>query len=585
MVRAGRYTIAFNFAGNENYTNSSSSIKPLVVNKATTTVSLSDVTIEDGEVATILITVTDGATGIVNVTVNGITRSIGLIDSKATVYVPNLRNGTYSITAKYGGDDKHSASENTAHSIYVNKVSDYVFPVVASDTVVGGKSTVTVYLPSDADGNITINGKTAKVNGGKATIVIDKETTAGEKTVTVSYALDRKYADKSGVVATYNVDKAHTSVEIAVNSIYVIDETVTITLTQVNGTATVKINNKDYTVNNNQVTFKANVTGEYTVVATIAENDDYYGSSDTKVFNIVKAPSSIGIDVKEINKVGENIEITLTTSGSQGALTVTIDGKAYNIVGGKVYASDLLEGNHTIVANLAGDGKYESATNFKVFTVVKNNLTVTLSDVGTIYVDSPVTFTATLNETATGEVIFNINGVNYIVPINGKTATYTYTPVDNTTLNVVATFTGNDKFNVNSSASKQYAVSRVASVVSLSDVTIEVGQIAKIVISVTDGATGVVNVTVNGETQSVGLVDSKATVLVTGLTYGEYPITVKYLGDDKYSDSQNNNYKVFVNKVSVYDFTVVASDTIVGGKSTVTVIMPSDADGNITIGD
>ena len=324
----GNYDVKVEFNGNENYTNSSSSIKQLVVNKADTTVSLTDVTIEVGQFATILITVTDGATGIVNVTVNGVTQSIGLIDSKATVYVPGLLNGTYPITVKYSGDDKHFASENTTQHIYVNKVAVYDFVVVASDTVVGGNSTVTVYMPSDASGNITIGTKTAKVVGGKAVIVLDKETTAGGKSITVLYSNDSKYADKDGVGATYNVDKAHSSVEISVDSIYVIGDTVTITLTQKNGTATVKINNVDYAVTDNQVTFTANATGEYTVVASIAGNDSYYGSSDTKVFNILKASSSIGIDVKEINIVGEVIEITLTPYNSTGEVTVTINGKS-----------------------------------------------------------------------------------------------------------------------------------------------------------------------------------------------------------------------------------------------------------------
>ena len=242
----GEYNVKVEFAGNENYTNSSSAVKTLVVNRAETTVSLSDVTIEEGAVATIKITVTEGATGVVNVTVNGITQSIGLIDSKATVYVPNLRNGSYPITVKYGGDDKHLPSENITQHIYVNKVSDYDFTVIASDTVVGGNSTVTVYMPRDANGNITIGSKTTKVVGGKAVIVLDKEIAAGkDKEVTVIFGHDSKYADKT-VVAKYNVDKAPSSVKIDVNSLYVIGDTVTITLTPVNGTATVKINDKNY---------------------------------------------------------------------------------------------------------------------------------------------------------------------------------------------------------------------------------------------------------------------------------------------------------------------------------------------------
>ena len=227
--------------------------------------------------------------------------------------------------------------------------------------------------------------------------------------------------------------------------------------------------------------------------------------------------------MNDVYKVGDEIVITLDPINSTGAITVTINGKSYDVESGNKVniTGGLSEGTYTIVANLANDTKYESSSNSTVFKVVKNNLTIVLGDiVDMIYVGSPVTFTATLSENVIGDVIFTINGANYTVKVNNaKEATYTYTPVNNETLTVVATFVGNDKYNGNSSVSKDFTVNRVASTITLSDVTIEVGEIAKIIVTVTDGATGVVNVTVNGETQSVGLVNSKATVYVFGLVF------------------------------------------------------------------
>ncbi len=439
------------FIGNDMFNANSSALKEYDVFSVESQISLSDVTIEVGEVAKIVISVTDGATGVVNVTVNGETQSVGLVDSKATVFVTGLSQGDYPITVKYLGDDKYLPSQNTNYNVIVNKISKYDFTVIASDTVVGGSSVVTVFMPGDANGNITILGKTAKIVNGTASIVLDKEITVGNKEITVAYGHDSKYADKSGVVANYNVDKANSTVGITVDNVYVIGNTITITLTTVNGTATVNINNKDYTVANNHVTFTANVTGKYDVVATIAETNNYYGSTASASFDIIKASSGISIVVNPEYTVGEGIEITLVPVNGT-AVSVTINGVSYPVNSNKVVIpAGLAEGTYTIIANLTGDANYESSSNYTVFRVVKDDLTITVSDATTpssIVVGSEVVFTADLSEKVTGDVVFNINGANYTVHVSdASVATCKYTPVNNATLTVVATFTGNDKYN------------------------------------------------------------------------------------------------------------------------------------------
>ena len=133
-------------------------------------------------------------------------------------------------------------------------------------------------------------------------------------------------------------------------------------------------------------------------------------------------------------------------------------------------------------------------------------------------VGSPVNLTVNFNETITGIVIFNINGVSYTVNVNGNNAIYMYTPVSNATLNVVATFMGNSIFNANVSNSISVNVGKLDTCVNVSDVSISVGDVAVININVTPGATGYVNVMVNNVSQVIGLVDSKATAYVSDLT-------------------------------------------------------------------
>ncbi|WP_188118152.1 Ig-like domain repeat protein, partial [Methanobrevibacter millerae] len=575
------------FVGNEKYNANSSNPLRLDVQRLPSSVTLSNVTIEVGETAKFVISVTEGATGVVNVTVNGETQSVGLVDSNATVYVTGLdSNQSYPITVKYLGDDKYEPSDNLTNNVNVKKASNYVYAVIASDTIVGGSSTVTVFLPTDADGNVTIGDKSVKVQGGKGVIVLDKETTAGEKTVYVNYTNDSKYDNITNAPANYNVSKASSSVNITVGNIYIIGDTVVIEVNPVNGTANVTINGNNYTLVNTNVTFTANKTGIYNVVATIEESRDYYGSRATATFNIFEASSAIKIEVGELYRVGETFTIKYEAINSTGPITVTINGKAYKVINNEtIIPGNLTEGTYIIVANLANDTQYGPATSSKVFNVVKNNITITLKDVsGNIYVGTPIDLTAELNETVNGTVVFTINGANYTVQVNNANkTTYTYTPVNNDTLRVFATFVENVKYNANSTGPKTVDVAKVASEITLSDVRIEIGETAKIIINVTDGATGTVNVTVNHITQSVGLVDSKAIVYVSDLENDTYSIAVKYLGDEKYAESENNNHNIYVNKTTSFDFTVVASDTVVGGNSTVTVILPGDADGIVTI--
>ena len=583
-VNNATLTVVATFAGNDKFHSNSSASKQYTVARVSSTVGLSDVTIEVGETAVIEISVTDGATGSVNVTVNGETQTVGLVDSKATVYVFDLVNDTYPIVVKYLGDDKYDVSENTDYNVYVNKVEDFDFTVIVSDAKVGENTTVTVIVPGDADGTVTINGKSEVVHDGKAVIVLDKEVSAGDKSITVTLSGDSKYNDTSKGY-TYTVDKANSNVSIGVESIYTIGDDVVIILTPVNGTATVTINDKSYTVSDNKVTFKANVTGNYKVVATVAESDNYYGSGATAVFDIVKASSGLEIEVNDVYKVGEKIVITLKPTNSTGEVTVTINGKAYTVSDNKVTIENgLANGTYTIVANLAADSNYEAAYNSTTFKVIKNDITISVDDISeTIYVDGPVTITVTLNETVTGDVLFNINGANYIVSVsNANKATYTYTPVNNATLTVVATFTGNDKYNRNSSAQKQFDVNRISTDINVTVKTpVTYGDDAVITIELNVTINTTVKLRIDGNEHDVALVNGKGGYNASGLSSGSHEIAAVFAGDDKYVGSSELKTFDIANATLVAD--VNALNVTVEENTSFVISVPDDFKGNVSI--
>ena len=576
------YNVKAIFSGNENYTASNSAVKQLAINKLTSEVNVTNVTIEVGQTAVIKINVTKGATGNVSVTVDGKTQIIGLVDSNAIAYVSGLTNRTYDITVKYLGDGKYQASENLTQKVMVNKIEDFDFTVIVSDAKVGENTTVTVIVPGDADGNITIGDKTAKVKDGKATIVLDKETVPGDKEITISYANGSKYHNTSKT-HTYDVDKPNSNVSISVESIFTIGDDVVITLTPVNGTASVKINGETYAVNNNQVTFKANVTGNYKVVATIAESDDCYGSSASAVFDIVKASSAISIEVNDVYRVDDTIVITLTPTNSTGKITVSINGKPYTVSDDNTVTINdgLANATYTIVANVDADDNYESAYGVATFEVIKKDIAIDLVDVSDIKVGSPVTITANLNETVTGKVIFNINGANYTVYVsNANAASYIYTPVNNDTLSVVATFEGNDKYNANHSE-MSVEVSKVNDYDFDVEITLGNNGTVILIITVPDDATGDLNITVDGNSTIVPAVNGTI-FIINGLEPGEHDINVTFINDTKYDDGSQNN-TVNVPKWDNYSLPVFVHDITYGGVETITVIVPDDATGKVNI--
>ena len=112
-----------------------------------------------------------------------------------------MKAGNYTVKAKYSGDDKYLPSESTG-KFTVSKVKPDV-NVIAPTIKEGQDGKVTVTVPKDATGNVTveIDGKkyTAPVKDGKAVFTIPG-LKAGKHHIKVHYSGDDKYesADVDG---------------------------------------------------------------------------------------------------------------------------------------------------------------------------------------------------------------------------------------------------------------------------------------------------------------------------------------------------------------------------------------------------
>ena len=87
---------------------------------------------------------------------------------------------------------------------------------------------------------------------------------------------------------------------------------------------------------------------------------------------------------------------------------------------------------------------------------------------------------------------------------------------------------------------------------------------------------------VNDKNTTVNIKDGKASLIVSDLTAGKYDVVVKYSGDINYGTSKNIT-SFNVGKIAKYDVDVDISKVQSGENATITVILPKDATGNVTI--
>ena len=111
---------------------------------------------------------------------------------------------------------------------------------------------------------------------------------------------------------------------------------------------------------------------------------------------------------------------------------------------------------------------------------------------------------------------------------------------------------------------------------------IVVGQNATITVYVIPSVTGNVTITVNNKNKTVNLINSKATLNISGLASGNYDVIVTYNGDDShFKNTTNTTFKV--SKVSDYVMNVTDLDIKVGENATINVTLPKDANGKVII--
>ena len=570
----------------------------LNVSKANPDLTVGALNITVGDLEIITVTGPKDATGLITLTLNGIDYILPIYNGEAKFYFQDLAYGTYDVSASYSGDNHYVAAENST-VFKVDKVLANL-NIHVEDITFGENGLVIITLPSDIDGSIVtvnVNGKVypVTVENGFAKLPL-RELNAGDYTISAVFAGNDKYLP--GVSnALLTVSKADSALNVLISDVgYDGVFNINVALTGVdaiglNGNMIVTVNNKDYSVNivngkGTAVGVKL-AAGTYDFTAAWAGNDNYNAVGDSGKFSVAKVDSIIDVAVSDI-KVGEDAVISVKLlSDATGSVTVTVNGKDYTetVVNGvaNVKVADLKAGTYDVAVKYSGDNNYNAAVATSSFTVSKvdSTMDVTVNDIvfgGDLIVD------AVLSGDATGEVVITVNGVDYPVPIVDGKATGTIGGLAAGDYTVTVKYAGDDKYvGVEITEGVNVAKAQPVLGVVIADVDYGNGFVIEATLTGVNSAplSGNVIVTVAGKEYTVKVTDGKGIATGDKLAAGTYAFAAAWAGDDNYNIvTENGDFKV--NKIDS-SVAVNVNNIKVGEELTITVNVPSDATGDVTV--
>ena len=597
-LKAGDYTVAVKYAGDNNYNGATGSAE-FSVSKITPDMDVTVNNIVFGEDLTVNAVLPADATGEVVITVNGEDYTAAIENGVASVTVSDLKAGDYTVAVKYAGDNNYNAVDVTK-GVNVAK-ADAALNVIINNVDYGNVFTVNAVLtgvnnaPLDTNIIVTVNGKNyivAIVNG-KGTFHADK-LAAGSYNFNARFAGSNNYNEVSDS-GKFNVYKVDSAIDVAVSDINVgEDAVINVKLADdATGEVVITVNGEDYNaaINNGvaSVTVSDLKAGDYTVAVKYAGDNNYNAVVATSSFTVSKVDSTMGVTVDDI-VFGEDLTVNaVLPADATGEVVITVDGTPYtaNITDGKAtqVVKDLTAGYHTVGVKYGGDDKYNDVVvdGFVIVDKAQPVLGVVIADVnyGNEFAIE-ATLTGVNSTPLNGNVIVTVNGKFYVVNVTDGKGTLTGVKLAAGTYGFTAVWAGNDNYAA-VDENGDFKVNKLNSTVAVNADDIKVGENVTVSVNVPSDATGNVIVTVDGKDYTVAIVDGKAVKTISDLKANNYTVTVKYDGDNNYNANQNTT-KFTVSKISDYNMNItVPGDVKVGEDAVIIVNVPKDASGNVTV--
>ena len=527
----------------------------------------------------------NNAKGNLTVKINDKTYLKVLINGKASITVNDLAPGEYDALAIYSGDNIYN-SANRTFTVSVPKFNITLNEEISVKNIV---ATVSVTLPGDATGNVTLSvgskKYTQKITSGSATLIVD-DLPAGNYTATLTYSGDSKYES-----ASKNIDLKLTRIPVELNddNLVIISPNVAPSVSvnldsQATGKLIVVVDGNEYS--NNLVEGSANViindldSGNYTVIITYSGDNRYEKASKTVNLEVSKKlidfnETTLSIKTQDSTAIfSVNLPDDVT-----GNITVSINGdkivKTLNRGKCVIEFEDLTAGNHEAIINYTGDNNYEPATKSVRFSISMINITL---DDSNLFIEN-LTVSVKLYDDAKGNLTVIVNGREFSEVLVGGCASLEVTGLAPGSYDAVVVYSGDDKYSI---ATKDITLTVPKIISSLDNLVIlQNNNVINVSIDFGNDAGGMLTVNVGGRNYSSRVVNGVSSINVSDLAPGNYSALITYSGDNNYTNaSKIVDLEVPKIKIDVDNNTLVVDSSI---NLVITLTLPGDATGTLTV--
>lgn len=289
------------------------------------------------------------------------------------------------------------------------------------------------------------------------------------------------------------------------------------------------------------------ISGSYEVYVTYNGDEKYLRSYNFTEFRVNKANSSVVVSVDDI-VYGEAATVVMTVlHDARGNVTLKINDKEYvcKIADAKatINVSSLVDGDYTVIATYNGDNNYFSSSNVTNFKVNKKLPAIDVNIENIVYGEN-ATVNIAVPSDATGNVTIVIDDFKQNVTLVDGRAVLNISDLKVGNYSAYVTYNGDSNY-LSSSNKTNFTVFNVNSTVNVTVKNCYVGDDVVIKAFVPSDATGYVLFIINGVKYNVKISDGVAILKKSGFAAGNYKVSVKYSGDDKYSSSTNcTSFKV-----------------------------------------
>ena len=546
---AGEHIIDVIYSGDGKYLSNEESMT-LMIHKAESSLMADSAEINENETLILTVFTNVDATGIILVDI-GDNRYYGEISSgRAALSISGLKSGQYRAKITYPGDEKYTNQTMTV-TVKVNSVQP-VTPNISINGLknirVGENETISVILPEDASGRVTlfVDGKKfreADLVNGIANVLLTG-LSSGNHTVMAIYSGDEKYSS-ANVIGELSVSKRAPNINVYfkgnIINVDVSGDESGLILIDIEGIKFYgEISNGKSVIN-----LAGLDGGQYAAQINYTGDNKYKGISTSALIKIKgngSASPNMNVTLPANVIVGDDVDCKISLpSDARGNITVKVDGKQFiNVkVGDNVKLTDLSAGNHTVEVIYSGDARYASIIKIKNLTVLKMASSITS---GSIEIDEGGTAVINIgvSNDAEGIILLDVGGNKFYGEIaNGKAGVNVFgLSAGKYTADII--YPGDDKYE-SASSSLLITVNPKYEPVTPA-VTVNVPSNAKpdetpvVTINLPKDANGNAVVNVDGvEIASVPIMEGSASIPLEKLTSGAHAVEVSYSGDDKYA--------------------------------------------------